>query len=79
MKATISGMVCAVNLNGAKDKDDNPIPVTDLYSDGEVVRVRGLMVDNGLIGTWADVACRIQLKDWDGKKYISVTALSEES
>lgn len=79
MKAVISGMVCSVNPNAAKDKDDKPVPVTDLYSDGEVVRVRGLLVDNGLIGTWVDVTCRIQLKDWDGKKYISVSALADDS
>lgn len=78
MKAVITGMVCAFNPNGAKDKDDQPIPVTDLYSDGEVVKVRGLVVTEKHIGTYVDVACKVQLKDWNGNKYISVSVLPKE-
>ena len=79
MKATITGMVCAFNPAGAKDKDNNPIPVTDIYSDGEVVKVRGLAVNEKTIGCWIDVVCSVQLKDFDGKKYLSVSALPKES
>lgn len=78
MKAVISGMVCAYKADGAKDKDDNPIPVTDLYSDGEVIRVRGLVVNEKAVGSWVDVPCKIQLKDWNGTKYLSVSVLANE-
>lgn len=77
MKAKIFGMVCGVNPNGSKDKDGNPIPISDIYSSGEVVHVRNLSVKPETIGKTVDVLCDIQLKDFDGRKYLSVSAVSE--
>lgn len=78
MVATISGMVCSFNPEGTKDREGNPIPTTDLYSSGEVVKVKGLAVTEKHIGTYIDVTCKIQLKDFDGRKYLSVEAVPEK-
>ena len=79
MVATITGMICSVNHEGAKDREGNAIPTVDIYSGGEVVKVRGVKVNEKLVGSYIDVLCKIQLKDWEGRKYISVEALPKES
>lgn len=79
MQATITGMVCSVNPEGAKDKVGNPIPTVDLYSGGEVVKVRGLKCSDKHIGTYVDVPCKVQIKEYEGRKYLSVEAIPNES
>lgn len=78
MIALINGMVCACNEQPAKEGSSEPIFVTDIYSGGEVVKVRNLKTNEANIGCFIDVLCNIQLKDWDGRKYISVQAIPQE-
>ncbi len=78
MIATINGMVCACNKQEPKEKNEQPVYITDLYSGGEVVKVRNLKTNEANIGCFIDVLCNVQLKDWEGRKYISVQAIPQE-
>lgn len=79
MVAIINGMVCAVNPEGSKDRDGNPVPTVDLYSSGEVVKVRGIKCKEEHIGSYVDIPCKIQIKEFDGRKYLSVEAIPDNS
>ena len=76
-RITVHGMICATNPKGSKDKDGKEIPTTDLYSSGEVVTVRNLLVNDKAIGTYADVLCDLKFGSFEGRSYHTFTAVKE--
>lgn len=78
MKVTVHGMLCSFDPAGKKDKQGNPIPTIDLYSDGDVVTVRGVSAKKDLIGCMYDILCDFKIVEIDGKTYKVFTACKEQ-
>lgn len=77
MKVTVQGMICGFKPDGAKDKDGKPIPVTDIYSDGDIVNIRCLSVDPAKIGTQVNVLCELRFGNYEGRSYHTFTAINK--
>ena len=78
MKVTVHGMVCNFNPEGKKDKDGNPIPTVDLYSDGDLVTVRKVTASDKSIGTYVDILCDLDVGIYNDKVYKIFTACKEQ-
>lgn len=78
-RVTVHGMICASNSEGAKDKDGKPVPTTDIYSCGEVVTVRYLLVNDKAIGTYVDILCDLKFGSYEGRSYHTYTAVQKNA
>lgn len=77
MKVTVHGMICAFNPEGKKDKDGNPIPTVDIYSDGDLVTVRRVTASDKMIGTYVDIPCKLEVGIFNDKVFKILTACKE--
>lgn len=77
MKVTVHGMLCAFDPSGKKDKQGNPVPTVDLYSGGEVVKIKGVTANDKMIGTFCDIPCDFELIEFNNKIYKVFTACKE--
>lgn len=77
MKVTVHGMLCAFDPAGKKDKQGNLIPTVDLYSEGEVVKIKGVVANEKMVGTYCDIPCDFKLVEIEGKLYKVFTACKE--
>lgn len=78
MLITVHGMLCDFDLQGKKDKQGNPIPTVDVYTGGDIVKIKGLAGKKELIGKHVDILCDFKLVEIDGKTYKVLTACKEQ-
>ena len=77
MKVTVHGMLCDFDPAGKKDKQGNPVPTVDIYSGGEVVKIKGVTAREEMKGCHFDVLCDFELVEFNGKIYKVFTACKE--
>lgn len=78
MKVTVHGMLCDFDPAGKKDKQGNPVPTVDLYSGGEVVKIKGVTAKEEMKGMHFDIVCDFELIEFNGKIYKVFTACKEQ-
>lgn len=78
MRITVHGMLCDYNAAGKRDKLGNPIPTVDLYSGGEVIKIKGVNAKSEQIGSYFDILCDFELIEYNNKYYKVFTACKEQ-
>ncbi len=78
MKVTVHGMLCDFDPAGKKDKQGNPVPTVDLYSGGEVVKIKGVNAKKDQIGSFFDILCDFELIEFNNKIYKVFTSCKEQ-
>lgn len=77
MKVTVHGMLCDFDLQGKKDKQGNPVPTVDVYSGGDIVKIKNVTGKKELVGTHVDILCDFELIEFNGKLYKVFSACKE--
>lgn len=75
MYCTLHGVLVESGLKEMKDSQTgttNRKPFISVYSDGTAQTIMGMSAGDKKIGDQIDVMVSIKLREWDGRKYLSV-------